>query len=74
MWEGRNVFGSRVQNLKDLMLGEGAPPPLEFGKKRPRSVRVMKRDSVKILKRDSRSIKSVRLSSTLLLLIFFTNH
>ncbi|CAL5203847.1 unnamed protein product [Lathyrus oleraceus] len=58
VWEGRNVFGSRVQNLKDLMLGEGAPPPLEFGKKRPRSVRVMKRDSVKILKRDSRSIKS----------------
>ncbi|CAK8567338.1 unnamed protein product [Lathyrus sativus] len=58
VWEGRNVFGSRVQNLKDLMLGEGAPPPLEFGKKRSRSVRVMKRDSVKILKRDSRSIKS----------------
>lgn len=52
------------------MLGEGTPPPLELGKKRSRSVKVMKRDSVKILKRDSRSIKSVRLSSTLLLPVF----
>ncbi|KAL5075744.1 hypothetical protein RYX36_014728 [Vicia faba] len=58
VWEVRNVFGSRVQNLKDVMLGEGTPPPLEFSKKRSRSVKVMKRDSVKILKRDSRSIKS----------------
>jgi hypothetical protein len=65
------VFGSRVPNLKDAMLGEGSPPPLEFSKKRPRSARIMKRDSVKILKRDSRSIKSVRLSSTLLLPLFF---
>jgi len=55
------VFGSRVPNLKDAMLGEGSPLPLEFSKKRPRSARIMKRDSVKILKRDSRSIKSVRL-------------
>ncbi|XP_058786957.1 uncharacterized protein LOC131661434 [Vicia villosa] len=58
VWGERNVFGSHVQNLKDIMLGEGSPPPLELGKKRSRSVKVMKRDSVKILKRDSRSIKS----------------
>lgn len=58
VWEQRNVFGSRVPNLKDAMLGEGSPLPLEFSKKRPRSARIMKRDSVKILKRDSRSIKS----------------
>ncbi|WJX39834.1 hypothetical protein P8452_27345 [Trifolium repens] len=58
VWEQRKVFGSRVQNLKDLMLGEDTPPPLDFGNKRSRSTKVMKRDSVKILKRDSRSIKS----------------
>ncbi|CAJ2667789.1 unnamed protein product [Trifolium pratense] len=58
VWEERKVFGSRVQNLTDLMLGEDTPPPLDFGNKRPRSAKVMKRDSVKILKRDSRSIKS----------------
>ncbi|KAK7281039.1 hypothetical protein RIF29_08683 [Crotalaria pallida] len=50
IWEQRRVFGSKARNLKDLMLGEEAPPPLEFGKKRSRSV--------KIVKRDSRSIKS----------------
>jgi hypothetical protein len=49
------------------MLGEDTPPPLDFGNKRSRCTKVMKRDSVKILKRDSRSIKSVRPSSTLLL-------
>ncbi|KAJ1382750.1 RNA polymerase II-binding domain [Sesbania bispinosa] len=37
IWEERKVFGSRAQNLKDLMLGEKAPPPLEISKKRPRS-------------------------------------
>ncbi|RDX73777.1 Regulation of nuclear pre-mRNA domain-containing protein 1B [Mucuna pruriens] len=45
IWEQRSVFGSRARNLKDLMLGEDAPPPLEFGKKRLRSVRIVKRDS-----------------------------
>ncbi|KAG4387527.1 hypothetical protein GLYMA_11G237400v4 [Glycine max] len=45
IWEQRRVFGSRARNLKDLMLGEDAPPPLEFGKKRSRSVRIVKRDS-----------------------------
>lgn len=47
------MFGSRAQNLKDVMLGEEVPPPLEFNKKRSRSVRIMKRDS--------RSIRTVRL-------------
>ena len=49
------MFGSQGHNLKDLILGEDAPPPLEFNKKRSRYV--------KIVKRDSRSIKTVRLKA-----------
>ncbi|KAJ7956875.1 Regulation of nuclear pre-mRNA domain-containing protein 1B [Quillaja saponaria] len=45
IWEQRKVFGSRARSLKDLILGEDAPPPLELNKKRSRSVRIMKRDS-----------------------------
>ncbi|PHT31850.1 hypothetical protein CQW23_28187 [Capsicum baccatum] len=45
IWEERRVFGSRAQNLKDIMLGEELPPPLEFGRKRSRSVRIVKRDT-----------------------------
>ncbi|KAL6225255.1 hypothetical protein ACLB2K_004106 [Fragaria x ananassa] len=46
IWEERRVFGSRTRSLKELMLGEEVLPPLELsGKKRSRSVRVMKRDS-----------------------------
>ncbi|CAL0329958.1 unnamed protein product [Lupinus luteus] len=45
IWEQRKVFGSQAQNLRDVILGEGAPPPLEFNKKRPRSVKIMKKDS-----------------------------
>ncbi|GAV86082.1 CTD_bind domain-containing protein [Cephalotus follicularis] len=45
IWEERRVFGSRARSLKDVMLGEDAPPPLELGKKRSRSVRIVKRDS-----------------------------
>lgn len=45
IWEERRVFGSRAQNLKDLMLGEEVLPPLELNRKRPRSVRIVKRDS-----------------------------
>lgn len=45
IWEERRVFGSRTQSLKDIMLGEQLPPPLEFGRKRSRSVRIVKRDS-----------------------------
>ncbi|BFG35347.1 hypothetical protein CerSpe_216210 [Prunus speciosa] len=46
IWEERRVFGSRARSLKELMLGEEVPPPLEFsGKKRSRSVRIVKRDS-----------------------------
>ncbi|KAL1336675.1 hypothetical protein HN51_031053 [Arachis hypogaea] len=51
IWEQRRVFGSRAKNLKDLMLAEEAPTPLQFSKKRSRS------GSLKIVKRDSRSIK-----------------
>ncbi|XVF58644.1 hypothetical protein PTKIN_Ptkin07bG0082700 [Pterospermum kingtungense] len=52
IWEERRVFGSRARSLKDVMLGEEVPPPLELSKKRPRSA------SVRIMKRDSRSIKT----------------
>ncbi|KAL8151885.1 hypothetical protein V2J09_021693 [Rumex salicifolius] len=45
IWDERKVFGSRTHNLKDVMLGGELPPPLELGKKRPRSVKIMKRDS-----------------------------
>ncbi|KAK7358935.1 hypothetical protein VNO77_00876 [Canavalia gladiata] len=43
IWEERKVFES--QNLKNVILGEEAPPPLEFNKKRSRSVRIVKKDS-----------------------------
>ncbi|XWS44870.1 hypothetical protein CRYUN_Cryun15aG0086600 [Craigia yunnanensis] len=52
IWEERRVFGSRSQSLKDVMLGEEVPPPLELSKKRPHSA------SVRIVKQDSRSIKT----------------
>ncbi|PON54200.1 RNA polymerase II-binding domain containing protein [Trema orientale] len=46
IWEERRVFGSRARSLKEVMLGEEAPPPLEFcSKKRTRSVKIVKRDS-----------------------------
>ncbi|XP_073059043.1 uncharacterized protein [Primulina eburnea] len=45
IWEERRVFGSRAQNLRDAMLGVKLPPSLELGKKRSRSVRIVKRDS-----------------------------
>ncbi|KAL6554833.1 hypothetical protein OROGR_006091 [Orobanche gracilis] len=45
IWDERRVFGSRAQSLKDVMLGEELPPPLELRKKRPRSVRIVKKDS-----------------------------
>lgn len=51
IWEERRVFG-HAKSIKSVMLGEELPQPLEFSKKRSRSVRIMKRDS--------RSIKTVR--------------
>ncbi|XP_030498494.1 uncharacterized protein LOC115714094 [Cannabis sativa] len=46
IWEERRVFGSRAKSLKEVMLGEEAPPPLVFSsKKRTRSVKIVKRDS-----------------------------
>ncbi|GMN33600.1 hypothetical protein TIFTF001_004250 [Ficus carica] len=46
IWEERRVFGSRARSLKEVMLGEDVPPPLEFSsKKRSRSVKIVKRDS-----------------------------
>ncbi|KFK25301.1 hypothetical protein AALP_AA8G094700 [Arabis alpina] len=46
IWEERRVFGSRSKGLKDVMLGEDAPPPLEVSsKKRPRGSKSGRRDS-----------------------------
>lgn len=47
------MFGSRAKSIKDVLLGKELPQPLEFSKKRSRSV--------KIVKRDSRSIRTVRI-------------
>ncbi|XP_076924906.1 uncharacterized protein LOC143587522 [Bidens hawaiensis] len=45
IWEERRVFGSKAKNIKAVLLGEESPQPLEFSKKRPRSVKIVKRDS-----------------------------
>ncbi|GLT44000.1 hypothetical protein SLA2020_179190 [Shorea laevis] len=45
IWEERRIFGSHAQSLKEVMLGEEVPQPLELSKKRLRPVKIMKRDS-----------------------------
>ncbi|XP_076883376.1 uncharacterized protein LOC143532129 [Bidens hawaiensis] len=45
IWEERRVFGSKAKNIKAVLLGEESPQPLEFSKKRPHSVKIVKRDS-----------------------------
>ncbi|KAI3824453.1 hypothetical protein L1987_05913 [Smallanthus sonchifolius] len=45
IWEERRVFGSKAKNIKAVLLGEESPQPLEFSKKRSRSVKIVKRDS-----------------------------
>ncbi|RYR18851.1 hypothetical protein Ahy_B03g063459 isoform A [Arachis hypogaea] len=45
IWEQRRVFRSQAHNLKAVVLGEDAPPPLEINKKRSRNVKIVKRDS-----------------------------
>ncbi|XP_010546401.1 PREDICTED: regulation of nuclear pre-mRNA domain-containing protein 1A-like [Tarenaya hassleriana] len=45
IWEERKVFGSRSKSLRDVMLGDEAPPPLDVGKKRLRGSKSSKRDS-----------------------------
>lgn len=61
IWDERKVFGTKAQNLMDIMLGDEALPPLEFNKKRSRTV--------KIMRRDSRSIRTVRSFFILVLVI-----
>ncbi|KAL1190982.1 hypothetical protein V5N11_021911 [Cardamine amara subsp. amara] len=51
IWEERRVFGSRSKSLRDVMLSEEAPPPLDVNKKRSRGS--------KSAKRDSKSVKTV---------------
>ncbi|XP_010484325.1 PREDICTED: regulation of nuclear pre-mRNA domain-containing protein 1A isoform X2 [Camelina sativa] len=45
IWEERRVFGSRSKSLKDVMLSEEAPPPLDINKKRSQGSKSAKRDS-----------------------------
>ncbi|XP_011021884.1 PREDICTED: regulation of nuclear pre-mRNA domain-containing protein 1B-like [Populus euphratica] len=45
IWEERTVFGSHARSLREVMLGEDAPPPLELSKKRSRTLKNTKRDS-----------------------------
>ncbi|CAA7034725.1 unnamed protein product [Microthlaspi erraticum] len=47
IWEERRVFGSRSKSLRDVMLSEEAPPPLDLdvSKKRFRGSKSSKRDS-----------------------------
>ncbi|XP_010444499.1 PREDICTED: regulation of nuclear pre-mRNA domain-containing protein 1A-like [Camelina sativa] len=45
IWEERRVFGSRSKSIKDVMLSEEAPPPLDINKKRSRGSKSAKRDS-----------------------------
>ncbi|CAH9084633.1 unnamed protein product [Cuscuta europaea] len=45
IWEERKVFGSQAKSLNDVMLGKELPTPLQFGRKRSRSVKILKRDS-----------------------------
>ncbi|CAH8357424.1 unnamed protein product [Eruca vesicaria subsp. sativa] len=45
IWEERKVFGSRSKNLRDVMLGEDCPLPLDVSKKRPRGSKSSKRES-----------------------------
>ncbi|EYU24021.1 hypothetical protein ABFS82_12G009500 [Erythranthe guttata] len=45
IWEERRVFGSHAQSLKETILGEELPPPLELKKKRSRSVKIVRKDS-----------------------------
>ncbi|VYS66398.1 unnamed protein product [Arabidopsis thaliana] len=45
IWEERRVFGSRSKSLKDVMLGEDVPLPLDISKKRPRGSKSSKRES-----------------------------
>ncbi|KAL0297946.1 UNVERIFIED_CONTAM: hypothetical protein Sangu_2462300 [Sesamum angustifolium] len=48
IWEREKVFGSLSQSLKDILLGEGSPPPLDLGKKCSGSVTITKRDEQSI--------------------------
>ncbi|KAF3512028.1 hypothetical protein F2Q69_00000393 [Brassica cretica] len=52
IWEDRRVFGSRSKNLRDVMLGEDCPLPLDVSKKRARGSKSSKRD------RDSKSSRT----------------
>ncbi|KAF8080622.1 hypothetical protein N665_0932s0022 [Sinapis alba] len=56
IWEERKVFGSRSKNLRDVMLGEDCPLPLDVSKKRPRGS--------KSSKRESKSSRTAKLSSS----------
>ncbi|XP_050380420.1 uncharacterized protein LOC126797719 [Argentina anserina] len=64
IWEERRVFGSRTKSLKELMLGDEVPPPLELsGKKRLRTVKVLKRESPSIRTKLSTGVAAEKIVS-----------
>ncbi|XP_047322084.1 regulation of nuclear pre-mRNA domain-containing protein 1B isoform X1 [Impatiens glandulifera] len=69
IWEQRRVFGSHTQSLKDVMLGEELPPPLEFNRKRSRSVKIIKKDSRSIRTKLTLGSSAERIVSALHLVI-----
>ena len=60
------MFGSRSKNLRDVMLGEDCPLPLDVSKKRPRGSKSSKRDS-----KSSRTVNTEISFSLLLILVKF---
>ncbi|KAL0308874.1 UNVERIFIED_CONTAM: hypothetical protein Sradi_5829700 [Sesamum radiatum] len=50
IWEREKVFGSLSQSFKNILLGEGSPPPLDLRRKCSGSVTITKRDEQSISK------------------------
>ncbi|CAH2043387.1 unnamed protein product, partial [Thlaspi arvense] len=48
IWEERRVFGSRSKRLRDVMLSEEAPPPLDVSRKRSRGSKSSKSAKTKL--------------------------
>ncbi|CAN8256754.1 unnamed protein product [Cochlearia groenlandica] len=69
IWEDRRVFGSRTKNLRDIMLGEDFPLPLDISKKRPRGSKSSKRDSKSSRTKPSSGSVAEKISSAYTLVI-----
>ncbi|XP_051138774.1 uncharacterized protein LOC127256686 isoform X2 [Andrographis paniculata] len=58
IWLERKVFGSRGQNLKNVMLGQNPPPPKNSPTKNPSSsINGKNANPIKLLKRDNNSLR-----------------